>query len=476
MPNSESRPVNGGSAGTLAHRVGAWQLMFFVIAAAAPLGFSLGAIPLLVGRGGVAGGAVVFLLAALVLAIFAVGYIAMAARLSRVGGLYGFVSEGLGPMAGAGASYVALLVYACAAIGGGGAFAVFLDATALDLLGFSMPWYFWALGMTLLIGVLGTRSVAVNARVLGVVITLEVAILVVLSLAILLKGGPEGLSLIPVSPFGGIDSHAGVQFAIAISAFAGFEATVLYSREAKDRKRTIRNATFGSLALMGGLYALVTWAIISAYGVSNAMNVANTESTTLFFTAANTYLGSWAVKVLEVLVVASWFASVLAFHNATARYLAAMASDGLVPRKLAFLHPRFGSPWVASITMTCLALAVTCIFIAANGDPYLDLYVLGSAPAVIGIPALEVLASLAILAFFRRSGMEAHVFQRLIAPIVASLLIGFVLITILLQMDIFTGRTGWVNWIIPGSIVIAMLLGMVRFKGLKQTNTQNQPV
>src|SRR5213080_3439964 len=89
------------------------HVVFFVIAAAAPLGFSVGAIPLAIGRGGI-GTTGMFIVCGAILAIFAVGYVAMAGHIRRVGGLYLFVMEGLGRPLGLATAFVAVLAYAVA--------------------------------------------------------------------------------------------------------------------------------------------------------------------------------------------------------------------------------------------------------------------------------------------------------------------------------------------------------------------------
>jgi amino acid transporter len=471
MPAYEESTVTPASAEHRAAGIGTWQLVFFVIAAASPLGYSLGTIPFMIGHGGVSGAAGSFILASVALGIFAVGYVAMAARLRRVGGLNAFVTEGLGTVMGAGASYVGLLVYASATIGSIGMFAVFADSTARDILGFSLPWYVWSFALTAIVAVLGTRNIELNAHVLGVSIVVELLILLALSFTILAGHKPEPFSLEPLSLLGGADSYFGIHMTFAICAFAGFEATVLYSREAHDSSRAIRNATFISLALMGVIYALITVAIISATGVTRVRSLANSDPNSMFFIAANTYLGSWSVKVMEVLVVNSWFAAVLAFHNVTARYIASMGREALLPRFTASIHPTFRSPWNASIAFTVVSVVAIVAFALCHADPYFHVYMLGCTPVLVGLPVMEVLASVATIVYFTRSPGGISVWVRWIAPLTAALMIATVGIAIVAQMSIFTGQDGIVNVLLPITIPVAMLIGMARGKLLGRSES-----
>lgn len=461
MANQETSANESGARQVLSAR----HLVFFVVAAAAPLGFSVGAFPLAIGRGGI-GIVGAFLLTGVLLSVFSVGYVTMAQHLTRPGGLYAFVAEGLGRSAGVGASYVAALVYAVAATGAVGAFSVFADAAATDVLGLDLPWLVWAAVGVVAMGTLGVMQVDLNAKVLGVIIVLEVGMLLLVSLAIIFQGGSEGLSAAPIEPNDVFTHSSGAMFAIAFAAFAGFEATVIYSGEVRDRRLTIRRATIAAIGLMALLYGFASWALIMAYGGNHAAAAANADPVNLFFTATNTYLGSWAVKVLEVLVVSSWFASILAFHNATSRYLAAMGRDGLLPAAVGRMHPKIGAPVNASVAHTVFTVAAVLMIVVLGADPYLDLYVLGSTPAVVGIPLLELLASVAILAFFRRARRGHSAWTVLVAPAVASVALAVVVSVIVSQTSLFTGRTGWINVALSGSVFVALVVGTLRGVGM----------
>ncbi|WP_082592799.1 APC family permease [Phycicoccus sp. Soil803] len=442
-------------------RLNAAHLLFFVIAAAAPLGFSVGTIPLALGRGST-GYALAVVVTAVVLGIFAVGYVAMSRHISRRGGLYEFVTAGLGRSMGTGAAFMAAVTYACAATGAVGVLAVLAGNFALDTFGLDAPWWVWALLGAVVMGILGVLNVELNARLLGVVITIEVAILLIVCTSVLVQGGAGGLTLDPFKPAVLFDGSVGTTFALAIVAFAGFEATVIYSSETRDRARTIRRAAIGALVLMSVLYAYVSWAIVVALGSSATVEMANANPVGVFFAVTDRYVGSGMRHFVELMVVFSWFASVLAFHNATARYLAAMGNDGLIPRWFAVLSTRTRAPWRSSVAHTALTIGAVLVTIALGADPFLDLFVLGSSPALIGIPALEIAASVAIVVFFAKDRRGHGVWEVLVAPTVAATLLAVFLWQIVDQLDLFTGRGGRVNAIIIGSVAGAFVLGLIR--------------
>lgn len=117
----------------------------------------------------------------------------------------------------------------------------------------------------------------------------------------------------------------------------------------------------------------------------------------MFTLAAGQYIGAGFAEVITLLVVGSWFASILAFHNATARYLYALGRDRAISPLFARRSARTGSAWIASLSHTAFS-AVVLVFCAMQGlDPYLDLFVVGSVPVAVSIPAMEMLTAVAVL-------------------------------------------------------------------------------
>ena len=448
----------------------AYDLIFFVIAAAAPLGFTVGTIPLALGRGGT-DYALAIIITAVVLAIFAVGYVTMAGHASERGGLYEFVREGIGMPAGTGAAFVAALTYTVAGTGAIGVFAVLTQTFAAGILHFSAPWWVWAAFGAAAMGIMGVLNTEFNARILGVIIVIEIAILATVVGAVLIRGGDAGLTLVAFEPSGLFSGSAGTMFALAIVAFAGFEATVIYSSETENRYKTVLYAAVGSLALMAVLYAAVSWAIVTGLGAEKTSALANSDPLGLFFAVTETYVGSWLVHVAEFMVVTSWFASIVAFHNATARYLASMGADGMLPRWLGVRSARTGAPVRTSLLHTGVTFGVILLTLALNGDPYLDLFVLGSTPALIGIPALEILASIAIVAYFFKNRRGHSIWTVLVAPLVAAALLGAFLWQIIAQLDLFTGRGELVNTLLWGMMAAVFILGCLRGLAMKRVSS-----
>src|SRR5437773_12456149 len=97
------------SAALAEDRLGLPPVLFFIMSAAAPLTVIIGVIPTAYAITGVTGIPAAFIAIGIVLAIFAIGYVAMARHISNAGAFYAYITRGLGRPVGVGASLVALL-------------------------------------------------------------------------------------------------------------------------------------------------------------------------------------------------------------------------------------------------------------------------------------------------------------------------------------------------------------------------------
>jgi amino acid transporter len=92
-------------------RLGVAGIVFFVVAASAPLVGMTGAVPvaMLLGNGAATPGA--YLAVGITLLIFSVGYAAMSHKVTNAGAFFAYVGKGLGVNAGVGSAYASIVGY-----------------------------------------------------------------------------------------------------------------------------------------------------------------------------------------------------------------------------------------------------------------------------------------------------------------------------------------------------------------------------
>lgn len=437
--------------------LGTGSIVFFVVAAAAPLTVMAGIAPLGIMIGGI-GAPSGYLIAGVVLTIFAIAFTTMSKYIHNAGAFYSYISRGLGKPAGLGSAAIALFSYNAIQIGLYGAFGYFASVTANDLVGVDLPWWAWAAVGMALVWFIGYRSIHAGARVMVVLLLAETGILVILAAAVLWQGGAEGLSLESFTPSNIMTPGMGTVLAFAFGAFIGFEATAIYREEARTPDRTVPRATYVAVGFLGLFYAFISWMIVQAFG-SQAVDVASADPAGMFFTAMSTYVGPWATDLMIILIVTSIFAALLAFHNAITRYTYALASEGVLPSRLGHIHPVYRSPYVAGIVQTMLAVVVVGAFALFGADPYLQLLLWVNTPGVIGIVVLQAIAAFAVWGFFRRRQHTEPAARTVVAPLAAGILLIGAAGLIVWNIDLLTAAGPTVNAVILLSVPTVFLAG-----------------
>ncbi|MET8541183.1 APC family permease [Kitasatospora sp. NPDC004799] len=454
---------SAGSSGGLGRGVlGTGDIVFFVVAAAAPLTVMAGVAPFAISFGGI-GAPVAYLATGVVLALFAVGFTAMTAHIRNAGAFYAYVTRGLGRPAGLGAALLAVLSYNAIQIGMFGAFGFFAHTTAADLLGLDLPWPVWALLGVAVVWFLGFRSIDLGAKVLGALLIAETGILLVLAVAVLVKGGAHGLSLTSFAPEHVFSGGMGGVLGLSFAAFIGFEATAIYREEARQPHRTVPRATYAAIAFLGLFYTFVTWMIVQAYGDAEAVATATADPAGMFFTAMTDYVGGWATDVQRVLIVTSLLAALLAFHNTITRYGYALATEGAAPAALGRIHPRHGSPWLGGIAQSVLAAVAVGVAALIGADPYNQFFLWVNSPGVVGILVLQALAGLAVFVFFRRdraAAASSGAFRTAVAPLAATVLLCGATALVVWRLDLFTAAGPEVNWPLVAIVPVVFLTGV----------------
>jgi amino acid transporter len=372
-----------------------------------------GAVPvaMLLGNGAATPGA--YLAVGLTLLVFSVGYAAMSSKVTNAGAFFAFVGKGLGPKAGVASAYASIIGYVTIQLAIYGFFGLVISLTAAEF-GLSLPWWAWALISWVVVTLLSLLSVDVGAKVLGVLLSVELLALIITALAILGNGGPEPIdfnaSFNPALVFaGGFAGTAGIALAFAFASFIGFEATAIYGEESKNPKRDVPRATYWAIGIISGLFAVVSFAMVVGMGSTQVIDQVIERSTGLadpaavLFSLAAEYVSPELVMVMAILVITSLFAGLLAFQNAAARYFFAMGRGGVMPSMLGETN-KAGAPQNGALLTSIIAGAVIVIFAAAGLDPFVNLFSWMSGIAVIAVVAVEVLVSIAVIAYFNKAG------------------------------------------------------------------------
>ncbi|MFJ6564305.1 APC family permease [Streptomyces sp. NPDC091412] len=429
--------------------LGVLGILFFVLSAQAPLTGIAGAAPISVAIGNGAGTPAAYVLAGAMILLFSVGFVAMGRHVVDAGAFYTYIGTGLGRTAGAGSAGLALFSYCVIQAAMYGLYGSIVSGLVAHHTGLDLPWWVWALATMAVVKVLGAAGIEMGARVLAVFVTAEFSILLVFGLVMLFKGGgPEGLGVTDsFSPSAALRGAPGVAVMFAVASMFGFEATAIYGEEARDPSRTVPRATYLSVVVVTGFFALTSWMLISAYGASKASAaageaLASGDSTGFVFAPIAAEFGGWVNQVLPILLATSLFAGILTFHNSANRYLFSLGRDGLLPPGLCRLNSRH-APAAAGWVQTVVAVALVVPFALTGKDPVLTLFSWFSGVAVLAMMLLYLLTSVSVVVFFRRERLDSRVWNTLVAPVLGVLgLAGAIWLILVNFTTLIGGSTG----------------------------------
>ncbi|GAA3948249.1 APC family permease [Actinoplanes auranticolor] len=437
------------------NRLGPFAIGSAIASSVAPLTVITLVVPLALAATGLLGFPIAILAVAGLLMIYAVGYLAMARHIPNAGAFYAYVAHGLGRPFGVGTSWFALATYNSFQLCCYGAFSAAIGAPLLsDWLGFDVHWFIPAVLAWALVAILGANEVKVAGYMLVVLVVAETALVALYSLAIMLAPGfTFSGAAINVTDLSG--SALGVLIVLGATSFAGIEQSVVYIEESKDPKRTIPVATYVTIAVIGAAYALASWVQISAAG-PQPVDRASAEGADLFFNQAAVMLGQGSITLGKILLGTGTFAAMLAFHNAITRYTFALGREGVLPRVLGRTTIK-GAPRNASLAQTGLALVVLIVFAVAGWDPLVQLFYWGSTTGGLGVLLLYTLTSIAVIAFFARERHGESLWQRRIAPLLATVVL---LVVAYLAVDNLAGLFGVTPGTGPARIVPLALVAI----------------
>ncbi|WP_235833359.1 amino acid permease [Glaciibacter flavus] len=289
-----------------------------------------------------------FILAALTCAFSALSYAELASSVPVSGSAYTFSYATLGEFVAFIIGWDLILEYgvsvAAVAVGWGGNVNEFLKAT----FGYELPKAIStspseggvinipAVVIVLAISILLTLGTRESARANAVMVVIKILILIFFIIVAFTAFNAGHFDPFAPVGFGGIASAAGVIF----FAYIGFDAVTTASEESKNPGRDLPIAVIGSLVISTILYVLVA---IAAVGVAPVKTLSGSDAP--LAAALNEGAGiPWAGGLLAAGALIAITSVVLVIMYGQTRIFFAMCRDGLLPRKLAKVHPRYGTP------------------------------------------------------------------------------------------------------------------------------------
>lgn len=390
----------------------------------------------------------VYIVGFVAISFTAMSYMRMSKRFPIAGSVYSYVQRGINPHVGFMAGWLILLDY------------VFVPSLLLVMVanwGVALvpgsPWYLWVVVFVVFNTFVNIRGISMTKGVDWVIFVVEIlaviAFIAIGTTFVLGGGGAGELTLDPIYQPGKVDLHfIATAVSIACLSFLGFDGMSTLAEETVKPEKTIGKGIIIALCIMVVVFVAQTYvaALIQP-------DVSQVDAEMGFFDAALLAGGPVLQKVLLVVnIVAVGIANIMNAQLASSRLLYSMGRDGVIPRIFGKVHPKFRTPWIASIALGCVSLILPI---------FLDMTTL---VAFVNFGALSsfILLNFAVFLFFfvreKKRGSFGDVVKYLICPWLG---IG-ILLYVFTGFDLQTYAVG-ISW-----LVIGLIIGAVKSKGYKE--------
>lgn len=346
------------------------------------------------------------------------------------GGFITFVGKAFGGTSAVTTALLAGIGYIIAmssviAISGG-----FLSLTLQRYLHVNIPWGILTVILTAAAVVMMVRGISVSTKVAGFFFAFEMLVLIVVSVAALIKNGGH-LSLAPFEPSHITKGLTGLAagFPLAVYIFIGWENSAALAEETDNPRRNVPRAVFASIAIMGVSYLLFAYATVSGFGY-NVTKLFGAQVP--FITVADSTLGVLAFFAY-LAGLTSTLGALIAGSNSQARLVFNAGREGLLPRWIGKVHSTRRTPVNAIFLFVGISTLVIggwalghLLFGKIDGkslDP-INFFFESSTMGTILVLVVYLLANLALPVYYRKyRPSEFSVVKHLVLPVLGALAI-----------------------------------------------------
>jgi amino acid transporter len=317
-----------------------------------------------------------------------------------------------------GAGYIIAIASVLAICGG------FLSIVLHFYLGWNVPWVIFSVVMTAGAIVMMIRGVGVSTKLAGFFFGFEMLVLIVLSVAALIKHGGH-LTGAPFNPhnFTGGFSGAAAGFPLAVYLFIGWENSAALAEETGNPRRNVPRAVYLSIALMAFTYLLLSYSTVSGFGY-NLHALTSTPSGIPSVDLAHTIAPTLAVFVY-LAGLTSTLGVLISAVNSQCRLIFNAGREGLLPRWIGKVHPTRRTPVNAIFTFVTIGSLIILVWalghlIGGHGGSMVALNFYGDSATMGTILILVVyfLANLALPFYYRKfRPTEFNVLKHGILPV-----------------------------------------------------------
>jgi len=261
---------------------------------------------------------------------------------------------------------------------------------------------------------LGVRE---SARINSIMVVIKIAVVLLFIFVGVRHVEPANWQ--PFMPFGMSGTMSAA--ALVFFAFIGFDAVTSAAEEVKRPERDLPIGIIGSLVVCTILYVIVSAIMTGIVPFQKFAGVDHPVSLALQFAKED-----WVARWVDLGAIVGMTTVILVMSYGQTRIIFAMSRDGLLPKRLANVHPKFGTPflatWIVGIgfgliaavvplgvlaelinigTLAAFCLVSVAVVVLRKTRP--DLPRAFRCPGVPVVPALAILFCVALMTFLSKT-------------------------------------------------------------------------
>lgn len=159
----------------------------------------------------------------------------------------------------------------------------------------------------------------------------------------------QSANLRPFAPQGW--ASFGQSTLLMMYAYVGFEYLAVPAGEIADPRRTVPRAVMASLAI-----AVLVYAAIHLVTLGTLASIATSQNAVA--AAARSFLGAAGGALIALAILLSTFGVNSVSALVSPRTLSSMGSEGQLPQRLAVLHARYCTPWLAIVVAGSISVVI----------------------------------------------------------------------------------------------------------------------
>jgi amino acid transporter len=308
---------------------------------------------------------------------------------------------------------------------------------------FNLPAVFLVLAVTMLL----VRGVSESATVNNVIVAIKVAvILAFIAVGAFFVNPDNWQPFIPEAT--GVPDQFGTDGIIRAAmivffAYIGFEAVSTAGQEARNPRKDMPIGILGSLVICTILY-MATAAVLTGVISFTKLNVAAPVATAVDSFGPE---WGWLAKCIKIGAIAGLSSVVLVLMFGQTRVFYSMSRDGLLPKTLARVHPKYKTPWINTLIVGVLVSLAAAVF---------DINALGDLTSVGTLVAFGLVCFSVLWLRYKRPDLPRH-FK---VPLFPVLPLGGVAICFWLAWDGANDEIRrWFGWFLLGAVVVYFAYG-----------------